>query len=103
MLVAGLSAAYLLFSDKPYSAIPVGETLLNERKAKWRDLSKTLKDDEARLYQTILEEGGVINQGDLGQKSGLTKSTVSRTIDLLESKGLVEKRRRGMGNVIFLK
>ncbi|HOP09827.1 MAG TPA: MarR family transcriptional regulator, partial [Candidatus Methanofastidiosa archaeon] len=30
-------------------------------------------------------------------------STVSRILDLLESKGLVEKRRRGMGNLIMLR
>ena len=44
-----------------------------------------------------------MNQGDLVVQSGLSKATVSRTLDLLESKGLVEKRRRGMGNVVLLK
>ncbi|RLI76793.1 transcriptional regulator, partial [Archaeoglobales archaeon] len=32
-----------------------------------------------------------------------SKASVSRTLDLLESKGLVERRRRGMGNIVLLK
>ena len=56
-----------------------------------------------RVYQAVLDAGGLMNQGDLVAHSGLSKATVSRALDLLESKGLVEKRRRGMGNVVLLR
>lgn len=65
--------------------------------------SKTLKDDERRIYEAIVKADGIINQGELPEKTGLSKATVSRALYFLESKGLVERRRRGMGNVVYLK
>jgi DNA-binding transcriptional ArsR family regulator len=103
MLITGLGASYLLFSTRETPEQPMGETLLDERRAGWEALSKTVKEDEAKIYQAILDSGGVMNQGDIGAKVGLSKTTVSRALELLESRGLVEKRRRGMGNVILLK
>jgi len=103
MLLAGLSASFLLFSNDKQTEQPVGELVLNERRTKWLETSKTLKDDEMKVYQAILDAGGLINQGELVGKAALSKTTVSRTLDLLESKGLIEKRRRGMGNVVLLK
>jgi DNA-binding transcriptional ArsR family regulator len=104
-LVAGASATFILLPRGVEERAPLslGETILNDRKAKWQDISKSLKSDEMTVYQTILDSGGIVNQGDLVEKAGLSKATVSRTLDLLESKGLVEKRRRGMGNVVLLK
>lgn len=103
MLFAGVSASYLLFSTRETPDQPVGQALLDERRTGWEALSKTLKEDEAKIYQAILDAGGIMNQGDIGGKVGLSKTTVSRTLELLESRGLVEKRRRGMGNIILLR
>jgi DNA-binding transcriptional ArsR family regulator len=102
-LVAGVSVTYILLSRGASEPPVVGEVVLNERKSKWLEVSGTLKDDEMKVYQTVLDAGGLLNQGDLVTRSGLSKATVSRTLDLLESKGLLEKRRRGMGNVVLLK
>jgi uncharacterized membrane protein len=102
-LVAGASAAYIITSGRGDGTPLAGEIVLGERKAKWAEVSSMLKDDEMKVYQTVLDAGGVLNQGDLVTRSGLSKTTVSRTLDLLESKGLIEKRRRGMGNVVLLK
>ncbi len=103
MLIAGLSSSFLLFYQGGEAQDSLGSVVLDERKARWQELSKTLKDDEVKVYQVVLDGGGLMSQGELVTKSGLSKATVSRTLDLLESKGLVEKRRRGMGNVVFLK
>jgi DNA-binding transcriptional ArsR family regulator len=102
-LIAGISGTFI-FLYRGASEPPVaGELVLNERKSKWLEVSKALKDDEMKVYQVVLDAGGLLNQGDLVAQSGLSKTTVSRTLDLLESKGLIEKRRRGMGNIILLK
>jgi uncharacterized membrane protein len=77
--------------------------VLEERKRRWDELSKTLKNDERKIYETILESGGIIEQSEIVEKTGLPKANVSRSLDLLESKGLVERRRRGTGNVVLLK
>ena len=102
-LLAGASASFLLFSGREPPVEPIGQVLLDERREGWESLSKSLKDDEAKIYRTVLDAGGVMNQGDIVVKVGLSKTTVSRTLELLESRGLIEKRRRGMGNVILLK
>ena len=106
-LVLGISGAYLLFSvpvptEKP-AAEDAGKVILEERKKRWNELSKTLKDDERKIYETILESDGIIEQSEIVEKTGLPKANVSRGLDLLESKGLAERRRRGTGNVVLLK
>ena len=97
----GVSGTYLLFSGPVQK--PAGKLLLEERKERWKETSKMLKDDERKIYKVILDSDGIINQSELAEKTGISKSNVSRVLDLLESKGLVERRRRGMGNIILLK
>ena len=104
-LVLGISGASLLLSapaEKP-AAEDAGKVILEERKKRWGEISKTLKDDERKIYETILESDGIIEQSEIVEKTGLPKANVSRGLDLLESKGLAERRRRGTGNVVLLK
>jgi uncharacterized membrane protein len=88
------------YQKLPEQPIP---TPLEERKARWEAVVPSLKEDQQIVYQTILDEDGMMAQSDIVEKTGLSKSNVSRTLDVLESMGLVEKRRRGMGNLIMLK
>lgn len=111
------SALILLFYDQihvpPQAAPPVRTepehepvvlpSPLEERKRKWEAVLPTLKEDQQLIYQSILDADGLIPQSDIVEKTGLSKSNVSRTLDILESMGLIEKRRRGMGNIILLK
>ena len=76
---------------------------LEERRKRWETVLPTLKEDQQLIYQSILDADGLIPQSDIVEKTGLSKSNVSRTLDILESMGLIEKRRRGMGNIILLK
>ncbi|NAT11012.1 transcriptional regulator [ANME-1 cluster archaeon AG-394-G06] len=103
-LVLGICGTYLLLSapaEEP--AEDAGKVILEERKRRWNELSKTLKNDERKIYETILESDGIIEQSEIVDKTGLPKANVSRSLDLLESKGLAERRRRGTGNVVLLK
>jgi DNA-binding transcriptional ArsR family regulator len=102
-LLAGVSGTFILLYRPVEPTVQVGEVVLSERRAKWMEVSKTLKDEEVRVYQAVLDAGGVLNQGEIGEQVGLSKTTVSRVLDLLERRGLIEKRRRGMSNVILLK
>ncbi len=74
---------------------PLWKQTLEERRRKWEEISRSLKDDGRKVYEAILEAGGVINQSELPGKTGLSKTSVSRALDLLEGRGLVERRRRG--------
>ena len=109
LIFTSVSVSYLLLRDSspepttpsPASPSP-GDVLLEERRQRWEEVSKTLKNDEQRVYKAIIDEG-IINQSELVDRTGLSKSNVSRALYGLESRGLVERRRRGMGNVVLLK
>jgi len=58
---------------------------------------------EGKAYEEIMNAGGMIFQNALVEKLGMSKVQVTRILDKLEGKGLVERRRRGMTNVVILK
>ena len=89
-----IAGIYLALS--PETPSPVG-------REEWNKRLKTLKEDEKILCQLLLDNDGVLFQSDLVQKSGMNKVKVSRTLDLLQSRGLIERRRQGMANVVILK
>ncbi len=68
-----------------------------------KQMLKNLNKDQKKTYNLIESSGGVIFQADLVDKSGFSKVKVSRILDKLEGKGLVEKRRRGMSNIVLAK
>ena len=100
-LVAGMSVIYLMLFDDLQR--PTGEMLLESRLSKYEGLIPTLKDDEQKIFQAVIDAQGIIAQSELPEITGVSKSNVSRALDLLESRGLVERKRRGMGNTILLK
>lgn len=65
------------------------------------DTSK-LDKEEIGLYN-IIKEKESIYQSDLIKETGFSKVKITRILDKLESKNLIERKRRGMTNVIFLK
>lgn len=73
------------------------------KKEEWESIMRTLKDDEKKIYQAVLDSGGLILQGDLVEKTKISKVKVSRILDKLEIKDLVERRRRGMSNLVVLR
>ncbi len=62
-----------------------------------------LHEDEKKIYKATEEAEGTIFQSELIEKTGFSKVKVSRVLDRLEGKGLIERRRRGMTNIVILK
>lgn len=100
-LAAGMSVMYLLVFDAPPKT--TGDLVLENRFSKYESIIPTLKDDEQRIIQAVIDAEGIIAQSELPGLTGISRSNVSRALDLLESRGLVERRRRGMGNIILLR
>ena len=98
--LAGISGTYILLHDAGMAA---GDLNLNSKRAVYEKIMPTLKDDEQKVFQAVLDSEGIIAQSELDDLTGVSKSNVSRALDLLESRGYVERRRRGMGNIIVLK
>jgi len=105
-VLMSVSGMYILLHDSITPVIPAsvsaGDAILEERRQRWEEVAKTLKDDEQTLFKAIIDEG-IVNQSELVERTGLPKSNVSRALYGLESRGLIERRRRGMGNVVLLK
>lgn len=107
LVAMSITGTYILLHDSRAVTVPepapsAADAILEERRQRWEEVAKTLKDDEQALYRVIMDDG-IINQSELVEKTGLSKSNVSRALYGLESRGLIERRRRGMGNVVLLK
>jgi uncharacterized membrane protein len=89
----------LLFS-KPSERIIV-KKVAEKKKKIIRDTSD-LRSEEKKVL-SLVESEGTIFQADLIEKSGFGKVKVSRILDKLENRGFVERKRRGMTNVVVMK
>ena len=97
---SGVSVTFLTRSEPKQVT---GETIFEQKRASYDKILPTLKEYEQKVFQAILDAEGIIAQSEISEITGVSRSNVTRALDLLESRGLVERRRRGMGNVIFLK
>lgn len=65
--------------------------------------AEELPEDLKRVIEIIRKEGGRITQKELRKKLGYSEAKVSLMIADLERRGIVEKVKKGRGNIIFLK
>jgi DNA-binding transcriptional ArsR family regulator len=77
--------------------------LLDARRQEWEETADRLANNECEIYEVLLDADGVLPQSEIVDETDLSKATVSRTLDSLETKNLVERKRRGMGNVVLLR
>ncbi len=64
---------------------------------------KGLKEEEKTVLDKIIEAEGTIFQSDIVEKTNFPKAKITRILDRLEGKGIIERKRRGMTNVVVLK
>lgn len=89
----------LIFS-KPEKELII-KKVMQKKKSKVIDTSGLRKEDK-KVLELVKKEGAVF-QADLIEKTGFGKAKMSRIIDRLEGKEIVERKRRGMTNVVVLK
>lgn len=92
-------AIFLIFS-KPNEKIII-KKIRERQKVKEFNLSN-LKSEEKEIFELIKENKSIF-QSDLIEKTGLNKAKVTRILDRLEGQGLIERKRRGMTNIVILK
>ena len=71
-------------------------------KAHKKDIS-TLDEEEQKVYKLVHAKEGSAYQSDLIKELNVSKVRMSRILDRLEGKGMVERKRRGMTNIVVLK
>lgn len=64
---------------------------------------KELEGDERDVMNSVIGENGMIFQSALMERTGLSKVKITRVLDRLENKRLIERKRRGMTNVVVLR
>jgi len=69
----------------------------------YNNILKTLTAEERKILMAVISEQGAIFQSDLAEKTGFDKVKVSRILDKLEGRQIIERRRRGMTNIVILK
>ncbi|RBI64665.1 transcriptional regulator [halophilic archaeon] len=90
-----------LTADQNDDLAPTDE-LLEARRQEWEEIAEQLTNNEQVIYETLLDADGVLPQNEIVDRTDISKATVSRVLDSLETKNLVERKRRGMGNVVLL-
>ena len=74
-----------------------------EAKTKKREYNLSgLKQEEKQVF-ALVQKSGAAFQADIIDKTGFGKAKMTRIIDRLEGRGLVERKRRGMTNIVVLK
>lgn len=99
---------YLIFSKADKGAAiqkeKPGQDLPNElNTADFSSVSAKLEPNEKAVFEKVIESQGTIFQSELVEKTAFSKVKVTRILDKLEGKGLIERKRRGMTNVVILR
>ncbi len=97
VLIIGL---FLIFA-KENEKVVIRKIKDKQKKAKL-DLSEFDKDEKA-VIKMLQSENGAIFQSTLMEKIGVGKVGITRLLDKLEAKQIIERKRRGMNNIVVLK
>jgi len=101
-LITSGSCVYLFLMPESKSA----EVMTAAKKEKWeKNLSniRDLNENAQKIYALLIANDGIMAQSDIVAKTGISKVSVTRALDTLEGKDLIERKRRGMGNIIYLR
>ena len=94
-----ITSLFLIFS-KPNEKIIIRK--VKEKKFQREVDLSSFRPEEKKIYN-LVKGNGAIFQADLIEKTGFSKARMTRIIDKLEGNGLVERKRRGMTNVVVLR
>ena len=102
-----LIGMFFIFSKESQKIIikkikPHSEAGLIPKKFDKKSLEK-LDEDEKKIMNLLLENKGSLYQSEIVDKLEMNKVRVTRLLDGLEAQGLIERKRRGMTNIVLLK
>ncbi len=94
LVVAGI---YFFFADR------LTDKATKERKMFKKINTTALSKEEEQIYNFIKQHSGSVYQSNIVTETGFSKVKTSRILDKLESMDIIERRRRGMTNIVVLK
>ncbi len=102
LIIGAFGLSFIILGTGVYLLFMQEKQAEQKTEPKYVDESK-LDEEEKRVYALLKGGSGSVYQTDIIKDTGYSKVKVTRVLDRLESKGIVERRRRGMTNVIFLR
>ena len=91
---------YLVFAKEPEKIII--KKVKEKSRSKKLD-TKNLDPAEKKVISILKRENGAFFQSSLMEEIGVGKVKMTRMMDKLEAKQIIERKRRGMNNIIVLK
>jgi len=76
---------------------------INEKEIRFKEAYKLANKDERKILELLKENSWIMFQSEIVERSGFSKVKVTRLLDKLEARGYVERKRRGMTNVVIFK
>jgi len=95
IIVIGLAIMF----TKPKEKIIIKKVKKRKKKLDLSNLDK----DEKSVVNLLLKENKAMFQSDLMEKLEIGKVKTTRLLDKLEAKQLIERKRRGMNNIVVLR
>ena len=101
LAIVGIVAiiGFVIMFQRPKERLVV--KIIKEKKRKL-DLSG-LDKDEKKVTDYLMSHGNAVFQADLMEALEMGKVKTTRLLDKLESKQIIERKRRGMNNLVALK
>jgi uncharacterized membrane protein len=96
-----LVIGFVIMFTKPKERIVIQKVKVKEKKKRLN--LKGLDKDEKRVIDFLMKEGKAVFQADLKEKLEIGKVKTTRLLDKLEAKQLIERKRRGMNNIVVLR
>src|SRR3989344_2723508 len=99
LLVIILGIGIFVMKSKPEEKLVVKTIKEKKRKKDYSSLDKK----EKEVVDLLVKEGNAMFQADVMEKIGIGKVGMTRLLDKLEAKQIIERKRRGMNNMVVLK
>lgn len=90
---------FILIFSKPQKEI-IFKNKFVEKKTESKKTNLNDLTNEEKNVAKIINENKAIFQAELIERTGFGKAKITRILDRLEGRGLVERKRRGMTNVV---
>jgi uncharacterized membrane protein len=94
-----LIIGFFIMFTKPKEKIIVKTLRQKKKKLSLEGLDR----NERKVIEILQNENGAVFQSSLMEKMQIGKVGITRLLDKLEAKQLIERKRRGMNNIVVLK
>jgi len=105
IVYSSISILSILFLIGVYLIFPKKQKVIIKKvkQRKKRIDLKGLNNEEKKVIELLQKENGAIFQRTLMEKLEIGKVKTTRILDKLEAKQIIERKRRGMNNIVVLK